>query len=222
MSARSCVKKYTELFVIKILKIPSEGTVDETNIVVLHLMLIKSSTNHIVNYYMTLDLRICVQNCLARVVTFCATPDITSFPLAPCSISHRFQTLYYGLSNSFFWRTFVSIFHAFSYRPNPDHSIHLVFTWCLFPGLKLMLTLVTFQLLSLPDTGSVPFYQFQFQLIPFGQFQIKFINSNLIQIPFFTYYILPWWWWWSSSWLLVFYGHFCAHGRLNGPSDLWR
>ena len=24
-----------------------------------------------------------------------------------------------------------------------------------------------------------------------------------------------WWWWW-----LMFYGHFCAHGRLNGPSDL--
>jgi hypothetical protein len=23
-----------------------------------------------------------------------------------------------------------------------------------------------------------------------------------------------WWWWW-----LMFYGHFCAQGRLNGPSD---
>jgi len=26
-----------------------------------------------------------------------------------------------------------------------------------------------------------------------------------------------WWWWW-----LMFYGHFCAQGRLNGPSDLQR
>jgi len=27
--------------------------------------------------------------------------------------------------------------------------------------------------------------------------------------------ICTWWWWW-----LMFYGHFCAHGRLNGPSYL--
>ena len=26
-----------------------------------------------------------------------------------------------------------------------------------------------------------------------------------------------WWWWW-----LMFYGHFCAHRRLNGPNDLQR
>jgi len=28
--------------------------------------------------------------------------------------------------------------------------------------------------------------------------------------------MMMWWWW------LMFYGHFCAHGRLNGPSDLQR
>ena len=26
-----------------------------------------------------------------------------------------------------------------------------------------------------------------------------------------------WWWWW-----LMFYSHFCAQGRLNGPSDFQR
>ena len=28
--------------------------------------------------------------------------------------------------------------------------------------------------------------------------------------------------WCDDDWWLVFYGHFCAHGRLNGPSDLQR
>ena len=28
--------------------------------------------------------------------------------------------------------------------------------------------------------------------------------------------------WFKLSYSLVFYGHFCAHGRLNRPSDLQR
>jgi len=55
-----------------------------------------------------------VQNCLARVSSvfpFCPTSEISS--LAPGSISHHFQSLHYCLSNSFFWRTFISILHAF-------------------------------------------------------------------------------------------------------------
>ena len=35
------------------------------------------------------------------------------------------------------------------WHPSPNNSIHLVFTCCLFPGLRLKLELVLFQLLSL-------------------------------------------------------------------------
>jgi len=60
-----------------------------------------------------------------------------------------FQTLYHYLSNSFFWRTFVSIFCAFS----SIHAQKTLFIWFslvrLFPGLKLMLGLMDFQLPSL-------------------------------------------------------------------------
>ena len=73
----------------------------------------------------------CIQNCLSRVVTrsprfspFYPISEISS--LAPCSISHHFQTLHYCLSNSFFWRTSTFIFHALfstqSQRP-PSNSI---------------------------------------------------------------------------------------------------
>jgi len=48
---------------------------------------------------------------VSSVFPFCPTSEIS--PLAPCSISHHFQTLHYWLSNSFFWKTFISIFHAF-------------------------------------------------------------------------------------------------------------
>jgi len=47
----------------------------------------------------------------SSVFLFCPTPEIS--PLAPCSISHHFQTMHYCLLNSFFWRTFRSIFYAF-------------------------------------------------------------------------------------------------------------
>jgi len=40
-------------------------------------------------------------------------------------------------------------FPCFLLHPSPENSIHLVFTCCLFPGLKLILGLVFFQLLSL-------------------------------------------------------------------------
>jgi len=39
-------------------------------------------------------------------------------PLALCSISQHFQILHYCLSNCFFWRTFISIFHV-SLAPKP-------------------------------------------------------------------------------------------------------
>ena len=47
---------------------------------------------------------------ISSVFPFCPTSEISS--LAPCSISQHFQTLHYCLSNSFFWRTFISIFNA--------------------------------------------------------------------------------------------------------------
>jgi len=37
-------------------------------------------------------------------------------------------------------------------------------------------------------------------------------------IRIFMYFHREWWWW---RWLM-FYSHFCAPGRLNGPSDLQR
>jgi len=65
----------------------------------------------------------CIQNCLARVFTrfpwffpFCSTSEISS--LAPCSISHSFQTLHHCLSNAFLWRTVISIFRV-SLAPKP-------------------------------------------------------------------------------------------------------
>ena len=71
----------------------------------------------------------CVQNCLARVVT--RSPRFSYS--APRSSSHRFQTLHYCLSNSFFWRIFISIFHVFFSTQTE----------------KLVLGLVPFQLLFL-------------------------------------------------------------------------
>ena len=57
----------------------------------------------------------CVQNYLAWVVT--RSPRFShSVPLlkSPHSISYHFETLYHCLSNSFFRRTLISMFHAFS------------------------------------------------------------------------------------------------------------
>ena len=60
----------------------------------------------------------CVQNGLARV----GTPSLRFSHSVPILKSLHwlrvqpriiFQTLHYCLSNSFFWRTFISIFHAF-------------------------------------------------------------------------------------------------------------
>ena len=88
----------------------------------------------------------CVQNCLARVVTrsprfsHCLTPKISS--LVPCSISHNFQTLYRFLSNLRIY------FPCFLEHPNPESSVHLVFTCCLFLGLKLVLGLMLFSCYS--------------------------------------------------------------------------
>ena len=45
--------------------------------------------------------------------------------LAPCSISHHFQTLHYCLSNSFSWKTFIFIFHAFF----SSHAQKTPFIW---------------------------------------------------------------------------------------------
>ena len=66
--------------------------------------------------------------------------------MAPCSISHQFQTMYYFLSNSFFQRIYVYIFRAF-FRTQAENApfICLFFTCCLFSRLELVL----FQLLSL-------------------------------------------------------------------------
>jgi len=38
-----------------------------------------------------------------------------------------------------------------------------------------------------------------------------------IELQIWTVEIIYLWWWW-----LLFYGHFFARGRLNGPSDLQR
>jgi len=72
-----------------------------------------------------------------RAFPFCPSSEISS--LVPCSISHNFQTLHY----------LHIYFPCFLYHPTPENSIHLVFTCCLFPGLKLILRLLFFQLLSL-------------------------------------------------------------------------
>ena len=49
---------------------------------------------------------------VSSVFPFCPTSEFSS--LAPCSISHHFQTLHYCLSNSFFCWTIISISHDFS------------------------------------------------------------------------------------------------------------
>ena len=84
------------------------------------------------------------QSChtVSSVCPFCTTSEISS--LAPCSISYHFQIQYHCLSNRFFRRTFMLFL-----TPKSTLFIHLVFTCFLFPGLKLMLALVLFQLLSL-------------------------------------------------------------------------
>ena len=41
-------------------------------------------------------------------------------------------------------------------------------------------------------------------------------NYRLIALVTYCIKVTVWWWW------LMFYGHFCVHGRLNGPSDFQR
>jgi len=93
-----------------------------------------------------------VQNCLGRVVrrsprfSHCPTSEISS--LVPFSISQKFQTLHYCPSNSFFWRTFISIFRAFlapKLRELRSSDFHLLSV----PRIKFIQGLVLFQLLSL-------------------------------------------------------------------------
>ena len=49
--------------------------------------------------------------------------------------------------NLFLLRNLHIYFPCFLQHPSPESSVHPVFTCCLFPGLKLMLELVLFQLL---------------------------------------------------------------------------
>jgi len=69
---------------------------------------------------------LCVQKCLSRILTW-----------SPRLIFILFLS----------WNLRVC-FPRFLLHPSPEFSIHLVFTCCLFPGLKLILGLVLFQLLS--------------------------------------------------------------------------
>jgi len=45
-----------------------------------------------------------------------------------------------------------------------------------------------------------------------------FIAQRIVHDHIISVGDMMWWWWWW--WWLMFYGHFCAQGRLNGPSDL--
>ena len=74
----------------------------------------------------------CIQNCLARVVTQCprcshSVPLLKSLPIQPRIILKLCTIAYHTPSY---------IFSMLSLIPK---SVHLVFTCCLFPGLKLML-----------------------------------------------------------------------------------
>ena len=83
---------------------------------------------------------------LVSVFPFCPTSEISS--LTPCSISHHFKTLHYCLSNSFFWTTFLSIFHVF-FSTLVQRTPFVWFSPTFSHELKLMLGLVLCQLLSL-------------------------------------------------------------------------
>ena len=47
----------------------------------------------------------------------------------------------------------------------------------------------------------------------------KDVKFYYISITSFIIFNMVHWWWW---WWLMFYGHFCAHGRLKRPSDSQR
>jgi len=96
----------------------------------------------------------CVQNYLARLVTRSprfshSLPLLKSLhwlPVQPRIIFKLYTIAYQTLSSG----KPSYIFSMLSLTPNPrELSVHLVFTCCLFPGLKLILGLVLFQLLSL-------------------------------------------------------------------------
>jgi hypothetical protein len=78
-----------------------------------------------------------VQNCLARVVSlvfpFCPTSEISSLP--PFSNYALLPIKLFLLENRYIY------FPSCLYHPNAESSIHLVFTCCLFPWLKLILGL---------------------------------------------------------------------------------
>jgi len=86
----------------------------------------------------------CVQNCLARVVTLSlrfshSVPLLNSLHWLPVQSRIIFKlctTAYQTFSGEPSY-----IFPCFLYHPSPESSVHLVFTCCLFRGLKLMLGL---------------------------------------------------------------------------------
>jgi len=48
-----------------------------------------------------------------------------------------------------------------------------------------------------------------------------FMMNKIVKPHFKILYIMAshskWWWWW---WWLMFYGHFCAHDKLNWPPHI--
>jgi len=56
-----------------------------------------------------------------------------------------------------------------------------------------------------------------YNLHVYKQVVVMFINKSDVGDVQITVNQSYWGWWW-----LMFYGHFCAHDRLNGTSDLQR
>jgi len=125
---------------------------------------------------------------VSPVFPFCPTSEISS--LAPCSISCHFQTLHYCLSNSFFRRTFISIFHAFS-----GTQVHrILFIWFSLvvcsQELKLMLGLMLFQLLSLLF-GIHSLNMLSHQIAEFHSITIwKLTFSDSLILPKFPFHLI--------------------------------
>jgi len=114
----------------------------------------------------------CIQNRLASVVTrslrFLSLSDPWNFFIGSLFNIALFSTpVYQSLSSE----DPSYIFSSFLYQAIPVNSAHLVFNCCLFPGLKLMLGLVRFQVLfplwnSLPEhvTSSNSIVSFRYYL----------------------------------------------------------